>query len=206
MPKHIENIGIPNLSVVNKFLDSDRFSDEKPGDDPSEIFDIREFKDGDRLNSIHWNLTVKTGKIMVKDFSFPLNNSDRIVFASQKKVFDNTDMMFEGLLSLIYLMLEQKRTVTICYPNNKIWDEVTIEGYEDVVSALKTILECDVTTSEIDEVNISDTLSSTNGNCYLITDNVSEKNNFKDMFGILTINSIIESRRIIKLKDWMIYE
>lgn len=46
--------------------DSDRFSLYKKGDDPSEIFDIRDFKDGDRFQQIHWKLSSKTGHYMVK--------------------------------------------------------------------------------------------------------------------------------------------
>lgn len=52
--------------------DSDRFSTYKKGDDPSEIFDIREYADGDKIQRIHWKLSSKTGDLMVKEGSLPL--------------------------------------------------------------------------------------------------------------------------------------
>ncbi len=39
------------------------------GNDPSEIFEIREFHNGDRLQTIHWNLSAKQNELMVKVFS-----------------------------------------------------------------------------------------------------------------------------------------
>lgn len=56
-------------------LESDEFSADKAGDDPSEVFGIHEYADGDKLSRIHWKLTAKTGDVMVKDYSLPLAES-----------------------------------------------------------------------------------------------------------------------------------
>ena len=40
----------------NFFGDADVYDDFHPGDDASEIFDIREFQAGDRIQNIHWKL------------------------------------------------------------------------------------------------------------------------------------------------------
>lgn len=55
--------------------ESDIFSTTKAGDDPSEVFNIREYTEGDKLNRIHWKLTTKTDKYMVKDYSLPVNDN-----------------------------------------------------------------------------------------------------------------------------------
>lgn len=60
-------------------LDSDKFSSVKPGDDPSEIFSIHEYQDGDKLSKVHWKLTAKEDKLMVKDYSLPLADAFLIV-------------------------------------------------------------------------------------------------------------------------------
>lgn len=61
------------ISTYNELgSDSNEFSQTKPGDDPSEIFGIREYAEGDRLSRIHWKLTAKTDELMVKDYSLPL--------------------------------------------------------------------------------------------------------------------------------------
>lgn len=47
-------------------LDSDEYSMRHPGDDPSETFALREYVPGDRVRSIHWKLTEKTGEVIVR--------------------------------------------------------------------------------------------------------------------------------------------
>lgn len=36
--------------------EADKFSNAKAGDDPSEVFNIREYIEGDKLNKVHWKL------------------------------------------------------------------------------------------------------------------------------------------------------
>lgn len=52
--------------------DSERYSEVKPGDDPSEIFDIRDYQEGDRLSRIHWKVSMKLNRVMVKEYSMQL--------------------------------------------------------------------------------------------------------------------------------------
>lgn len=46
--------------------------DKTGGDDVTEVFQIRPFRDGDRLQSIHWKLSAKEDELMVKENSLPL--------------------------------------------------------------------------------------------------------------------------------------
>lgn len=55
----------------NFFGDSDVYDDFRPGDDRSEIFDIRDFRPGDKIQSIHWKLSAKTGELVVREDSLP---------------------------------------------------------------------------------------------------------------------------------------
>ncbi|MBR1529138.1 MAG: DUF58 domain-containing protein [Oscillospiraceae bacterium] len=45
---------------------------DKAGDDPSEIFDIREYHDGDAVSRIHWKLSSKSDKLFIREFGFPI--------------------------------------------------------------------------------------------------------------------------------------
>lgn len=58
--------------------EGERFSQQKPGDDPAELFAFREYREGDRLSRIHWKLSQKAGQLLVKELGLPL--SDRIFF------------------------------------------------------------------------------------------------------------------------------
>lgn len=59
-------------------LDGDRYSTVRSGDDPSEIFGLRDYREGDRLSRIHWKLSEKSGKTLVKELSLPI--STRLLF------------------------------------------------------------------------------------------------------------------------------
>ena len=54
--------------------ESSVFSHEKPGDDPSEIFMLREYRDGDRHNLIHWKLSGRSESFIVKELSKPVGS------------------------------------------------------------------------------------------------------------------------------------
>ena len=56
-------------------LETDEFSKDHKGDDPSEIFDIHEYQEGDKINRIHWKLSAKQDTTMVKDYSLPQASS-----------------------------------------------------------------------------------------------------------------------------------
>lgn len=73
---------LPNAFPMGAELDngavsgaeSSVFSASKPGDDPSEIFRLREYRDGDRLNRIHWKLSSRNDSFIVKELSLPVNS------------------------------------------------------------------------------------------------------------------------------------
>ncbi len=52
--------------------DAEKFSDEKSGDDPSEIYQVREYRSQDHIHAIHWKLSAKEDKLMVKEQGFPM--------------------------------------------------------------------------------------------------------------------------------------
>lgn len=60
--------------------EGDEYELHCPGDDPSETYDIREFRQGDTLHRIHWKMTAKTGKLLVRDFSQPSENMTLVLY------------------------------------------------------------------------------------------------------------------------------
>lgn len=65
--------------------DADEYSDRESGDDPSEIYQIREYREKDPIHDIHWKLSAKASELLVKEHGRPM-----------------------GCVVLIWLDLEQK--------------------------------------------------------------------------------------------------
>lgn len=102
--------------------DSDVFSSEKPGDDPSEIFDIRDYREGDRMQRIHWNLTLKQGHYMVRDFSLPCKYS--VLLAVDLYEEGDIDTVLEALVSVSYFLISQG------VPHEIVWYDQRREEYQ----------------------------------------------------------------------------
>lgn len=58
-------------TVRNFYGESDVYDEHSPGSDNSELFEVREYREGDRLQNIHWKLTAKQDDLMVKEHSLP---------------------------------------------------------------------------------------------------------------------------------------
>ncbi len=61
---------VENMPVSSD--ESDTFSPYKSGDDPSEIFALREYREGDNNNRIHWKLSSRSENLIVKELSLPV--------------------------------------------------------------------------------------------------------------------------------------
>lgn len=81
--------------------ESNIFSTVKSGDDPSEIFQLREYRDGDRHNRIHWKLSSRSESFIVKELSQPVNSKILILcdFSGCGEA-DSTDMIFDMAMTL----------------------------------------------------------------------------------------------------------
>lgn len=59
--------------VTREFVtDSELYSDSEKGDDLSEIYQIREYKEGDSIHDIHWKLSAKNDELLLKEHAKPL--------------------------------------------------------------------------------------------------------------------------------------
>lgn len=54
--------------------DADEYSDSESGDDPSETYQIREYRASDSIHDIHWKLSAKSDELLVKERGKPLGS------------------------------------------------------------------------------------------------------------------------------------
>lgn len=71
MPKFIDVPVTLTEATMNFYGESDIYEDERAGHDNSELFQVREFKAGDRLQNIHWKMSAKQDDLMVKEQAMP---------------------------------------------------------------------------------------------------------------------------------------
>lgn len=62
-----------------KDIESDEYSMYRSGDDPSEVYGLRDYCPGDRLQSIHWKLSEKTGHLMIREAGLPISDQYLII-------------------------------------------------------------------------------------------------------------------------------
>ncbi len=71
MPR-IHDVIVRLTSAVKNFHgETEVYDEHNSGQDNSEIFDIREYRNGDRLQNVHWKMTAKQDELMVKENSLP---------------------------------------------------------------------------------------------------------------------------------------
>lgn len=92
-----EEISAQPLLSAQSGADVQRYSTERKGDDPSELFGVREYQEGDRQQRIHWKLSSKMGNFMVKEFSLPIANAVTLVVELSA---DEDAFLLDGLLEL----------------------------------------------------------------------------------------------------------
>lgn len=71
MPE-IRQVPVMLTAITRNFYgESDTYDENLPGHDNSEIFQVREYQKGDRMQNVHWKLTAKQDEVMVKEHSLP---------------------------------------------------------------------------------------------------------------------------------------
>ena len=58
-------------ATKNFYGEADVYDENQPGHDKSELFQVREYRAGDRLQNVHWKLTAKQDELIVKEYSLP---------------------------------------------------------------------------------------------------------------------------------------
>ncbi len=118
MPKKHE---IDEISQMQKDMDEDSettYSMTVPGDDPSEIFGIKEYEPGDRIRNIHWKLSAKKNQIMVKEYGMPVTDRNAVIIDNIKEayglLYGLADMLISaGLSFTAYYSETERKKITV---------------------------------------------------------------------------------------------
>lgn len=74
------------LNIQNRYL-------HKKGNDITQILDIRKYQKGDNIKTVHWKLSKKLGKKMVKELDMPANQEVLLVLALSEEAIEQEEML-----------------------------------------------------------------------------------------------------------------
>ncbi len=107
-------------------FESSTFSQSKSGDDPSEIFALREYREGDSNNRIHWKLSSRSDEFIVKELSLPIGCSTLIAadFYGCGDAF-SADKILDAVFSVSGFLTEYGSAHSVAYAGA----DFTIKNY-----------------------------------------------------------------------------
>lgn len=128
------------------YVESEYYSPTKSGDDPSEVFAIRKYREGDRPHRIHWKLSSKQNQLMIKEFSDPVNCSVLIYLdlniPRDKDYLVYIDALLESALSISYsLLLKKQYHYFAWYDNTGVCRRIQVLSEKDFYEIMSGLLE-----------------------------------------------------------------
>lgn len=115
-------------------FDSESFSKVKSGDDPSEVFSLREYREGDSPKLIHWKLSgrVADSEFIVKELSEPVSSQVLLIpnFGSCKELSE-TDGLFDMFASLAKFLTDENAPFSALRPEEDKMSAVRVSDEED---------------------------------------------------------------------------
>lgn len=116
------------------------YSSVRPGNDPSETFAIREYVPGDPIRQIHWKLSEKTGRVMLRELGLPVSNQVLLVFdaSGDSNFADGLDAMAEVFLSLSRGLMLSGIGHAVCWQHEGAVPELRTVEREVDFTALQT--------------------------------------------------------------------
>lgn len=102
-------VNIRLTEAVRNFVgDADSYDTLRSGDDASETFKLREFQDGDKLKNIHWKLSAKENKLIVKENSLPKACSTVLLLEGSTDKKKATDAYLQVAASLSFSLMDKE--------------------------------------------------------------------------------------------------
>ena len=115
--------------IRDQLIESEEYDEKRPGDDPSQIFQIREYREGDRMQRIHWKASARTSQLMVKDYSMPIGLGALLLFDLQVPEESGAvflDQAIEYGLAILQGFLNQE------YPPRAAWYNCRTQNMEQI--------------------------------------------------------------------------
>lgn len=142
-------------SIENDGVIYDKY---RKGNDKTEIFDLRDYEKGDDRRSIHWKLSSKLNKTVVREFSRP-NNYKTMILCDLALKFNKNEIGYEAVSNNIAIATSISMDMTkkgiehsVCLLGENVSQVVEISGMGDEVRLKNGILSVPLSKKEFNTV------------------------------------------------------
>ena len=122
--------------------EAEDYSAERPGSDLSEIFQIRDYVPGDSPRQVHWKLSQKYGKLIVKDASLPITRAAALFWerTEDTPTSARTDAEAEIVVSLCRNLLAQSVQFTLAWNESGQLIRHLVRDLDELIALLPRLL------------------------------------------------------------------
>ena len=150
---------IPEEFLDSYNMESYQYSQYEKGNDPGEVFGVREYREGDSLKQIHWKLTAKLDEVTVKIPSFPIENNilvilDNLLDPDAEVPPARRSALVELLYSMSEALLERSIPHSIGWYDNEEQTFIRrqIRTEEELWATVPEVLGCGFAKSDVSTV------------------------------------------------------
>lgn len=113
--------------------ESDSYYTDRSGQDNSEIYQIRDYRAGDRLSAVHWKLSARTEGLLVKEFSQPKKSSYLLFLDNRCAGQEDFHRRLTTFLAISASLAAEKYVHTAAWfdPGTGVPKEAMIQDWED---------------------------------------------------------------------------
>ena len=130
--------------VFDKILpvpeDSESYSPDKKGFDYSETFQIREYAPGDSIKQIHWKLSEKLDRTIVRDASLPIAKNIMLFWDKTAGSAKEIDAMAEVCSSVAESFLKSGYEFAMGWQNGNRIETAEIKAEEELLEAIPKMI------------------------------------------------------------------
>lgn len=148
----ITELTISPEDVSTYDMESYKYSQTQKGNDPSEMFDIKAYGEGDSYKAIHWKLSSKLDDIMVREHGLPIENRVLVILDKRPASEDGSeiDRKIEFTASLSYSLLRKGVYHSIGWFDylNDRFETVRVDGEEAFWLAVTALISSPFTDDE----------------------------------------------------------
>ncbi len=140
-----------NAAISNELDETENYHKSKKGNDKTEIFNVREYNEGDQIKDIHWKMSSRLDKYMIKEYSLPLcKNIDLLINTSINMNSIEQCQVMDKIIEIFYSIGTNLVVAEIgfnVYAINTVFNSyvnTTVDKDEELYLATSQIMEMNV--------------------------------------------------------------